>query len=130
MDLDTARNLEHGTPVYHRTLGACIWHTRSPIDVASRAWVTRPGEAESVLVQIADVETAPLTQMQSWDWKDQIDLEMLASDLAHVSGGTIFLYPTDTGSDDIGYVISRVPLTAEMIAKAQEFTPKPTDGGA
>jgi hypothetical protein len=128
MDKQTARDLKGGTPVTHRTLGAGTWGYASAIDGPTAAWIVRAGETRLTLVDFTDVDATPLTAVQTWDWKESVGLEELARDLEKVSGGTIFLYPTDTGRDDNGYVISNAPLTPEQVRAAEEAAVEGEDG--
>ncbi len=129
MDKQAARTLARGTKIIHSSLGRGTWDHKSSIDGPTAAWVRFDGQPRLTPVDFTQVELdEPRIECQTWDWKGNVDLEALARDIERVSRGTIFLYPTDTGSDDEGYVLSDRPLTPEQVRQATEYNPEGPDG--
>lgn len=56
----------------------------------------------------------PAFRFMTWDWKDQPDLQELATLVNQVSGGRkIFFTEADTGGDAFAIVVSDVELSKE-----------------
>jgi hypothetical protein len=137
MEKQIARTLPSGTRVTHKTYGPGTWKYVS--QTSALAWIHFDGEHDLRVVDFADVivgqavgssPTGPPTSEpriahQRWDAEDgRISLDMLAADLTHVGQGAVFLYPTDTGSDEEGYLLSDRELTADEVSEATRLTPK------
>ncbi len=52
------------------------------------------------------------TRVLCFDWKANVDVNALADDLEHVSGGTVHLHEVDYGTEDTWAILSNQPLTA------------------
>lgn len=131
MDRQTARSLARGTKVVHRTLGSGTWSTYASMDGPTAAWIHLDGDVNPTLIDFTGVEVdVPRIQHQRWSWVDgdQIDLTMLARDLAFVSRGTVFLYPMATHRDDLGFVLSDRELTEAEAQAAAGMNPKDSEG--
>lgn len=60
------------------------------------------------------------TEVLSWDWKEQPDLDRLARIIADLSGGTVRLTQVYTGSDEYAIVLSDVPLSKVEAAEVYD----------
>lgn len=48
---------------------------------------------------------------QSWDWKGQPDLDLLARQLHELTDGRLTLHQVDDGTDNVNILITDAPLT-------------------
>ncbi len=53
---------------------------------------------------------AAMFRVVSWDWREQPDLDRLATALREVSGGTVHLHQVDTGGQEYAIILSDRPL--------------------
>lgn len=56
----------------------------------------------------------------SWDWREQIDLDDLATAVREVSGGRAHVTQVDTGSDQYAIVVADRKLTHDEAVAAHE----------
>jgi hypothetical protein len=54
------------------------------------------------------------TEVISWDWKEQIDLDKLGNAIRTLSGGTLDLREANTDGDFYAVVISSQPIAPEQ----------------
>ena len=47
----------------------------------------------------------------SWDWREQPDLDHLATTIHDLSAGRVRLHQVDTGSDEYAIVLTDEPIT-------------------
>jgi hypothetical protein len=62
----------------------------------------------------------PHTEVLSWDWREQPNLDRLARIITDLSGGTVHLAQVDTGSDEYAIVLSDVPLSKVEAAEVYD----------
>lgn len=60
------------------------------------------------------------TEVLSWDWREQPDLERLARMVNDLSGGTVHIAEVDTDSDEYAIVLSDALLTKADVVGAYE----------
>ena len=56
-----------------------------------------------------------MIKILSWDWREQIPIDELASALKILTDGKVHLYEVDTESDQFGFVLSDAPLEDHKI---------------
>lgn len=54
------------------------------------------------------------TEVLSWDWKGQPDLDALGRAIERLSLGRVLLHKVDTGSDDYAIVLATEELSPEQ----------------
>lgn len=58
------------------------------------------------------------TEVLTWGWREQPDLDRLARIITDLSGGTVHLVQVETGSDEYAIVLSDRALTKDEVDEA------------